>query len=112
MAMNGSDVHINTDKELQEILQTREKVIVLFYASWCPFCIRFLPLFRQCAERGGRHFVAVRDDFDTLGNPYGVKILPTVIFFEKGAVSKRLDGTAGRGLSERQLDDFVNACPV
>lgn len=111
MAMNA-DVQINTAKELQEVLRTRAKVIALFYASWCPFCVRFLPLFERCAAKGGRHFVAVRDDFDTLGNPYGVKILPTVLFFENGAVAKRLDGIAGLGLSERQLDDFVKSCPV
>jgi thioredoxin 1 len=112
MAMNGSDAPIGNAKDLQEVLRTRDKAIVLFYADWCPFCVRFLPLFQKCAERGGRYFAAVRDDFDTLGNPYAVKVLPTVLFFENGVVSKRLDGTAGRGLSERQLDDFVESCPL
>ena len=111
MAMNAA-VQIDNEKELQEVLRTKEKVIALFHASWCPFCVRFLPLFTKCAAQGGRHFVAVRDDRDRLGQPYSVDVLPTVLFFENGAVAKRLDGIAGIGLSERQLDDFVQSCPL
>ena len=34
---------------------------------------------------------------------YDIEAVPTVIFFEKGKVSRRLDGRFGIGLSEKQL---------
>jgi thiol-disulfide isomerase/thioredoxin len=110
--MNDACVHIANEKDLQETLRTRKKVIALFYASWCPFCVRFLPVFRKKAEQEGQYFAAVQDDRDTLGDPYSIKILPTVIFFENGAVSKRLDGISGIGLNERQFEDFVTSCRI
>jgi hypothetical protein len=33
-----------------------------------------------------------------------------VLFFEKGQVSKRLDGQAGVGLSQQQLEAFAEQC--
>ncbi|MBM4313594.1 MAG: hypothetical protein FJ122_06690 [Deltaproteobacteria bacterium] len=110
--MNDPCVHIGSEKDLKEILRTRNKVIALFYASWCPFCVRFLPIFRKRAVLDGQYFAIVQDDGDTLGNPYSVEILPTLIFFENGAVSKRLDGISGIGLNETQFEDFVKSCPV
>jgi len=41
---------------------------------------------------------------------YGVEVFPTVIFFEKGAVSKRLDGNQENGLSEKQFRDLLYTC--
>jgi len=44
------------------------------------------------------------DDYDNpLWDDYDIEAVPTVIFFEKGKVSKRLDGKFGVGLSEKQL---------
>jgi hypothetical protein len=37
-----------------------------------------------------------------------VDVVPTVLLFEKGAVTKRLDGAPGAGLDEKQLKKLVN----
>ena len=54
----------------------------------------------------------IQDDRESVGDKYSVDVFPTVLFFEKGAVSKRLDGEPGMGLSEKQLADFVKSCPL
>jgi hypothetical protein len=41
-----------------------------------------------------------------------VKIYPTMLFFENGVVSKRLDGVLGIGLDEKQLVEFISSCPL
>jgi hypothetical protein len=46
-----------------------------------------------------------------MGGRYEVEVFPTVLFFENGAVSKRLDGIPGVGLTEKHLVDFIAACP-
>jgi len=35
-------------------------------------------------------------------------VVPTVIVFEKGKVSKRLDGEPGAGLKEKQLKELIS----
>ena len=103
---------VNNDHDLGEILKTKDRVIALFYASWCPFCVEFLPLFKKYAKKKGHHFVIVQDDQESIADQYSVKVYPTVIFFEDGVVSKRLDGVLRVGLDEKQLVEFVNLCPT
>lgn len=97
--------------DLDTVLKSKDKVFVLFYATWCPFSLQFLPIFEKHAERKGRNCVRVTiDDKASLFDKYKVEYMPTVIFFEKGKPSKRLDATPHVGLSERQLLDLLNSC--
>jgi thioredoxin 1 len=100
---------VKNDRDLREILKTKNCIIALFYASWCPFCVEFLPVFKKHAEKDGRHFVMVQDDREAIVDQYSVKVYPTVLFFENGVLSKRLDGILGVGLDERQLENFVQS---
>ena len=103
---------VNGSHDLNEILKTKDRVIALLYASWCPFCARFLPIFKKYAQEDGRHFVMVQDDREAIADQYSVRVYPTVLFFENGIVSKRLNGVSGVGLDEKQLSEFVGQCPL
>jgi thioredoxin 1 len=103
-------VLVDNEQGLNDALKANERVIALFYASWCPFCVDFLPVFQKCAEGEGLGFLAVRDDQETMGDRYAVEVVPTVLFFKKGKVAKRLDGTLGVGLKEKQLTAFIQTC--
>ncbi len=102
---------IDNEKELDEILKTNDRVAILFYASWCPFSARFLPIFEKHAKNiGGSCRRILVDDKDALIDNYSVEVYPTVIFFNKGKVVKRLDGVHGEGLNEKKLVEFINTC--
>jgi thioredoxin 1 len=112
--MNSKDpcAMVNNENDLGKMLKAKESVIALFYASWCPFCKKFLPIFIKNAEEERRYFLSVQDDQETIADKYSVKIYPTVLYFEKGVVSKRLDGIPGVGLQEKHLVEFVRSCPL
>ena len=112
MSANVTCALVNNNHDIIKILRATDRVIALFYASWCPFCVRFLPIFKKHAEKEGRHFVIVQDDQETIADQYSVKVYPTVLFFENGVISKRLDGVSGVGLDEKQLAEFVSLCPL
>jgi len=101
---------INNNHDLIEALKAHDRVIALFTASWCPFCIRFLPIFEKHTDSAGLSFVIVQDDEETIADHYSVDVYPTMLFFDKGLLSKRLDGILGVGLDEKQLVQFVNEC--
>ena len=103
-------VLVDNEQGLKDNLKANERAIALFYASWCPFCVDFLPVFQKCAEGEGLGFLAVQDDQETMGDRYAVEVVPTVLFFEKGKVAKRLDGVLGVGLNEKKLTDFIDIC--
>lgn len=101
---------INNESEFNEILKTTKSFIALFYATWCPYCIRFLPIFERNTQGKTGDFLQVVDDQEILADKYSMEVVPTVLFFENGAVAKRLDGVLGVGLNEKQLIDFINTC--
>ncbi|MHB8770411.1 MAG: thioredoxin family protein [Syntrophales bacterium] len=103
-------VRVDNEQGLKDTLKLNERVVALFHASWCPFCVDFLPVFQKCAEGEGLDFLIVQDDKETLGDRYAVEVVPTVLFFQKGKVARRLDGTVGVGLNEKQLTKFVQTC--
>ena len=112
--MNSGDksVLIDNEHDLDKILKTNDRVIALVYASWCPFCRNFLPIFQQYAQKEQQYFLCVQDDGERIGINYSIDIFPTVLFFEKGSLSKRLDGERGVGLSEKQLVEFVRETQI
>ena len=102
---------IDTEKELHEIMKAKEELFVLFYASWCPFSQRFLPVYEKLAQDREHGYARVlADKNEHLCDQYAVDVYPTVIFFKSGKVSKRLDGTYHVGLNEGQMADLIEAC--
>lgn len=101
-----------TDKKgfTAQLLQ-KERVVALFYASWCPFCRGFISTFNKYAQREGATpiFLKVRIDEDEnpLWEDYSLEAVPSVIYFEKGQVSRRLDCKLGSGLDEKQFKKWL-----
>jgi len=96
--------------DLESQLQKNKKILALFYASWCPFCVRFLPIFNKNSSKQDVDLVlrVKVDDYDNpLWDDYSIETVPTVIFFDEGNVSRRLDGRFGYGLGEQQLKEWL-----
>jgi thioredoxin-like negative regulator of GroEL len=100
-------------KDLDAAVRSRDKLMVLFYATWCPFSRAFLTTYLSHAAAGDPCYARVIvEDGDPLVEKYEVDVFPTVLFFEKGRLVQRLDGAYHRGLSEGQLKDFARRCAV
>lgn len=101
---------VDNEDDLIRIFKTADNILVLFYASWCPFCRIFLPVFEEYA-REKRHGEFLRVRIDNEDNPlwekHEVAVVPTVISFKGGKVQGRLDGILGAGLTEDQLRSFL-----
>ena len=106
-------VLIGSEAELEEAVRTRDRIMVLFYASWCPFSQAFLPTYREHAAAGDPCYARIIvDNGDPLVDKYGIEVFPTVLFFEGGKLLRRLDGVFHRGLTRGQLEDFARRCAV
>lgn len=103
-------IQISSRHELDAELKKNKQVLALFYATWCPYCIRFVPVFDNRIKAFGfeRVIHVLLDDYDNpLWDDYNVGAVPTVILFEDSKVSKRLDGRLGGGLNEQQLNSWL-----
>jgi thioredoxin 1 len=104
-------IKVDNRQDLNEELNKNEKVLALFYASWCPYCAAFVPVFNKTAGNFsvGAVVHVLLDDFDNpLWDDYDIEAVPTVIFFEKGKACRRLDGRLGVGLREKQLVVWID----
>jgi len=70
---------IDNEDDLADILRISQRVVVLFYASLCPFCRRFLPIFEEYSRRFPDEFLRVRidDDMNPLWEKYGLMVVPS-----------------------------------
>ncbi len=104
-------LQISTESDLRQEISYRKQVYALFHASWCPFCQRFIPFFIEREEWGGAYALLVNldDTLNPLWESYTIDVVPTVIYFEEGKVSRRLNGILGIGLNHQQLHDFLSS---
>ena len=104
---------INNEKELDEILKKKESMFILFYAPWCGFSKRFLPVFEQCAQDTSKQcYRMMVDELPRLCEKYQIDVYPTIVFFADGKPSRRLDGVHGMGLTEQQFRDLIKKCEL
>ena len=105
---------IYTYQELEAKLKVNKKVLAIFYANWCPFCVGFVPNFDRTVSSMGFEKVihVLLDDYDNeMWDIYDVPAVPTIIYFENGKVSKRLDAQLGRGLNEKAFKKWIEEFP-
>lgn len=90
-------------------LRSRDRALVLFYASWCPFSRSFMPLFEAAEPEASVPFVRadLRHPMDARWDDHRVHTVPTLVYFEHGEELERCDGIRGRGLSRRDLEEFL-----
>jgi thiol-disulfide isomerase/thioredoxin len=89
-------------------IKDKNKAFVLFYASWCPFSIQFLPIFEKYKKSNPKDCLSIIiDDKPDVCEEYSIEYYPTVILFKRGKVHKRLDAKPGIGLNKKQLKDLT-----
>ncbi len=102
---------IESESDLDKTLNECSRIFVLFYASWCPYSQRFLPIFEKYTKDDEKNFCLVlTDEIESCEENYSIDVVPTVIFFKNGKIAKRLDGVAGVGLNEKQFVEMIDAC--
>jgi len=109
--MSKAEIRKSTSKRgstLRDEIREKENVYVLFYATWCPFSQRFLPVFEEFSKTNPTECISVIvDEEPELCDECAIEYYPTVILFKKGKIHKRLDPEPHVGLSKRQLKEFA-----
>lgn len=95
---------------LIERIEDERPLVVLYYADWCGYCARFLPLFQDRAARADVDVVAV--DLSSYDHPFwdehGIDVVPSVIAFQGGRPVAAAMGHYGVGVTASQLDGLFD----
>ena len=84
--------------EFSGLLQEDKLLVVDFFATWCGPCKKLSPTLDEVSEEFGEQVNIVKVDVDEsedLAMDYGIRSVPTVLFFKNG----------------QQVDKFVGALP-
>jgi thioredoxin 1 len=92
-----SIVTLTPENFRSEVLQSERPVLVDFWAEWCGPCKMLAPVLDELAAELGSAGKIAKVDIDSnrdLAVQFGIKSIPTLLFFKDGEVKERVVGAA------------------
>ena len=102
--------HVVTDANFAETLNTDKLVVVDFWATWCGPCKAIAPVIEEIAtEFEGRAVIAKCnvDDCDDIPMTYGIRSIPTLLFFKKGELVDRHVGVISKADLAAKIEGLI-----
>ena len=99
------------DSNFDEIVLKSEKpVMVDFWAEWCGPCRMIAPYIDEISKEYEGKAVVVKCDVDNnplVASKFGIRNIPTVLFFKNGAVADKQIGAAAKTNYSSKLNSLL-----
>ena len=102
-----------TDKNFEEVLQQKEITLIDFWAEWCGPCKMLGPVIDELSKDNAENSsVAIGkanvDNNKELAFKYGIRSIPTMIFFKNGEMVDKLIGFKNKGELQTKINSLLN----
>jgi len=90
-----------------EVLESEKPVLVDFWAPWCGPCKAIGPILEDLAGKFNEKIKFAKcnvDDNPVSPGKYGIRSIPTLIFFKKGAIEEQVVGVVAKS----KLEEIIN----
>ena len=100
-----------TDTNFDElVLQSKNLVLVDFWAEWCGPCRMVTPIIEELSTEYKENVTIGKIDVDN--NPdtcskYGIRNIPTILFFKNGEIVDKQVGAAPKNTLTSKIDSFI-----
>jgi len=108
---NGGVVETNhlTEQNFDEVLVAIPGLVMVdFWAEWCGPCRAIAPVLEELAEASEGRVTLMKVNIDEnpgLAARFGIRSIPTIVFFREGAIVDRVIGAAPKAV----LQGVVNS---
>ncbi|MFP4229153.1 MAG: thioredoxin [Salinivenus sp.] len=111
MAESENVTTLTDDNFEDEVLNADEPVLVDFWATWCGPCRQIAPIIEDLADEFEGRAKVGKVDVDNnpqVAQQYGVRSIPTLLFFKDGEVEDQLIGAMAKNALSERLESLTN----
>ena len=100
-----------TDENIKDVINSGKPVVVDFWAEWCGPCRMIGPILEELAvEYDGKVEIGklnVDENVDT-PNEYGIRNIPTVLFFKNGELVDKQIGAGPKNVFKDKIEALLS----
>jgi thioredoxin 1 len=99
-------LQVNDDNFEDEIIKSELPSMIDFWAPWCQPCLITGPWIEELAQKHDGKFKVAKmnvDENPMVPNRFGVRAIPTILFFKDGELADTIVGAVGKANIEKAM---------
>jgi thioredoxin 1 len=95
---------------LDEAIGSGKAVLVDFWAEWCGPCRMVGPIVKELSDEYNDTAIVGKvnvDDNGEVAAKYGIRNIPTILFFKNGILVDKIVGAAAKASFKEKLDSII-----
>ena len=99
-----------TSENFESLKNGQQPLVVDFWATWCGPCRMIAPVIAELAEKYDGRIVVGKCDVeenDELAAEFGIRNIPTILFFKNGEVVDKMVGAASKAAIDEKFQALL-----
>lgn len=99
-----------TDQNYAEYASQNKPMVIDFFATWCGPCKKMAPIVEKLAEKYDGQIIVGKMDVDdnpTVTSQFGIRNIPTILFFKNGQVVYKTVGAVSEAEVEEKMKGLL-----
>ncbi len=104
---DGKAIAVSDNEFKEVVLNSAKPVMVVFYASWCPYCLELIPICDELATEHAHELMVVTiltDTNERWADLYEIKGVPTILFIKNRQVVDTVMGSLPKSELEQHIE--------